>query len=108
MTTNSPNAPANPCEIYLKGTGIFKKTNEFVNVAIDAVHVAGWTDLTLNGKYYSGSEEALKIYSTTDGSLDEYENCINTIYVDNEKTVSIDDGGDTEGLTPTYILTDSN
>ncbi|HAC31701.1 MAG TPA: hypothetical protein DCF70_03650, partial [Treponema sp.] len=101
VTNGSPNAPANPCEIYLKGTGTFNGTNEFVNTAIDAVHVAGWTTLTLNGKYYSGSEEALKIYSTTDGSISN-EKSKNTINVDDKEKVTIDDGGDINKQTPTY------
>ena len=97
VTTNSPNEPANPCEIYLKGTGTFNETNEFVNAAIDAVHVAGWTSLTLKGTYYSGTVGRLKIYSTTDGSLSDEDPGINTIKVDAEDTVFITDGGDANG-----------
>ena len=110
VTTNSPNEPANPCEIYLKGTGTFNETNEFVNAAIDAVHVAGWTTLTLNGTYYSGTTDTtpLRIYSTTDGSTAESENCINTITVDNVDNVSITDGGDAADDTDdaTYTLSE--
>lgn len=104
IDTKSDNSP---CEIYLKGTGTFNDTNVFTNTAIDAVHVAGWAKLTLNGTYYSGSGK-LKIYSTTDGSLDEDENCVNTIKVDAEDTVIIDDGGDRNEKTPTYILKSTN
>lgn len=101
MSNSSEVTAATPCEIYLKGTGTFNETNEFVNAAIDAVHVAGWTSLTLKGTYYSGSGEALEIYSTTDGSISN-EKSKNTITVEDEKTISIDDGGDTEEKTPTY------
>ena len=104
--TNSTNVPANPCEIYLKGTGTFNETNEFVNAAIDAVHVAGWATLTLKGTYNSGTEDRLKIYSTTDGSLSDDDPGINTIYLDDEEKVLITDGGDRSGepneQTPTY------
>ncbi|MBR4449413.1 MAG: hypothetical protein IKS30_04350 [Treponema sp.] len=97
-----------PCEIYLKGTGIFNEKNIFTNTAIYAVHVAGWATLTLYNTYYSGSGK-LKIYSTTDGSFSDEDPGINTIKVDAEDTVIIDDGGDRSGepneKTPTYILT---
>nr|MCR5171395.1 hypothetical protein [Treponema sp.] len=109
VATDIPNESAKPCEIYLKGTGTFYETNEFINTAIDAVHVAGWTELTLNGTYYSGTGDRLKIYSTTDGSLSDVDPGINTIKVEAENKVTIDDGGDRDGnineKTPTYILT---
>lgn len=103
INTNSfydTSVDSSSCEIYLKGTGTFNETNEFVNTAIDAVHVAGWTTLTLNGTYYSGSGK-LQIYSTTDGSISN-EKSKNTIKVDDEEKVTIDDGGDINKQTPTY------
>ncbi|MBQ6057644.1 MAG: hypothetical protein IJL34_08235 [Treponema sp.] len=90
-----------PCEIYLKGTGIFNETNEFLNSILYAVHVAGWTELTLNGTYNSGTVDLLKIYSTTDGSISN-EKSKNTINVDAEDTVTIDDDGDINKEKPTY------
>ena len=89
------------CEIYLKGTGIFNETNEFLNSNLYAVHVAGWATLTLNGTYNSGTVDLLKIYSTTDGSISN-EKSKNTINVDAEDTVTIDDGGDINKEKPTY------
>ena len=94
---------SSPCEIYLKGTGTFNETNLFVNPLINAVHVAGWTTLTLYGKYYSSYNNALKIYSTTDGSISN-EKSKNTINVDDKEKVTIDDGGDVNKETPTYTI----
>lgn len=94
-----------PCEIYLKGNGYFNDTNKFLNSTLYAVHVAGWAELTLNDTYYSGSEKALKIYSTTDGSLSDEDPGINTINVEAEDKVIVTDGGDRDGNKekPTYI-----
>ncbi len=99
-----------PCEIYLKGNGYFNDTNKFLNSNLYAVHVAGWSTLDIDGTYYSGTTDTtpLRIYSTTDGSTAESEDCINTITVDSVDNVNITDGGDAADDTDdaTYTLSE--
>jgi len=98
MNSNIEATTANPCEIYLKGNGYFNDTNKFLNPTLYAVHTAGYTHLKLDGTYYSGTSDTtpLRIYSTTDGSTAESEDCINTITVDSVDNVSITEGGDND------------
>ncbi len=110
MNSNIEATTANPCEIYLKGHGYFNDTNKFLNSNLYAVHVAGWSTLDIDGKYYSGTTDTtpLRIYSSTDGSTAESEDCINTITVDSVDNVSITDGGDAADDTDdaTYTLSE--